>query len=44
MIINEESLSYGMDKELQRLLDKREELVNKLCQEILALEGITYGK
>ena len=42
MIIKEESLLYGMDEELQKLLDKREELVNKLCREVLALEGIKY--
>ena len=29
---------YKMDKELQKLIDKRQELIDKLCMEIVAVE------
>jgi len=39
----EERIIYPkMDKELQRLIDERQELIDKLCMEIVALEeGMT---
>ena len=37
----QEIISTKMDKELQKLIDERHELINKLCMEIMAVgEGI----
>ena len=42
MIIKEKTIEYGMDKEIQKLIEERDLLAQKVCQELLSLEGITH--
>ena len=36
--IEQEIIPTKMDKELQKLIDERQELIDKLCMEIVAVE------